>query len=304
MKTANKILIVDDDRDILDYLIDILQDEVSVSFAPSGIKALELTKTHRPDLILLDVDMPEMDGFEVCRRLKKNTDTQHIPVIFLTGMSNEKDVTEGLQLGAVDYITKPFDSKIVIAKVNNHLSQITAMRASQKTPPVPEPDPSGGQSVLSGGPHQPAAAAQGKSRGLLIMAAALVVLLLIGGGAFLNFRNNAEVISETPSTETAGSNWPFSSKCKEAPIVSWWGTTTHFSMVDYVDRKHNGNWAPYLDKWINQLNKMQSIYDREGTAKASDGTVLSQDKLLTHIEKLNDRISVIKCLAAESRTLK
>ncbi len=71
MKTANKILIVDDDRDILDYLIDILQDEVSVSFAPSGIKALELTKTHRPDLILLDVDMPEMDGFEVCRRLKK-----------------------------------------------------------------------------------------------------------------------------------------------------------------------------------------------------------------------------------------
>lgn len=75
-------------------------------------------------------------------------------------------------------------------------------------------------------------------------------------------------------------------------------------MVDYVDRKHAGNWDPYADKWINQLNKMQSIYDRDGSASVSDGTILNGGTLLAHIEKLKKRVAVIHCLAEEARTEK
>ncbi|NQU58533.1 MAG: response regulator, partial [Rhodospirillales bacterium] len=128
-KAVNRILIVDDDPDILKFLVDIFQDQISVSFAPSGAKALEHVQVEKPDLILLDVEMPEMNGFEVCRRLKGDPATQHIPVIFLTAMADSKDMAEGLSLGAVDYITKPIDAQIVIAKVKNQLAHLTPLPA-------------------------------------------------------------------------------------------------------------------------------------------------------------------------------
>jgi CheY-like chemotaxis protein len=134
MTTTNpsKILVIDDDSVILDFLTELLQDEVSVSYTSSGEKALELARLHKPDLILLDVMMPGMDGFEVCQQLKGNPDTQHIPVVFLTSLDDGKDIAKGLELGAIDYITKPFDPEIVIAKIHNILSQISATRGAAK----------------------------------------------------------------------------------------------------------------------------------------------------------------------------
>lgn len=129
---ANKILVVDDDNDILDFMMDLLQDEISVSFASSGVKALELAKLHKPDLILLDVMMPEMDGFEVCRRLKADPAVAHIPVVFLTAKNDQDGIAKGLKLGAIDYIVKPFDPDLVATKIQNFLKQIAATRGAAK----------------------------------------------------------------------------------------------------------------------------------------------------------------------------
>jgi putative two-component system response regulator len=89
--------------------------------AKNGKSALEIVQKARPDLILLDIMMPEMDGYEVCRRLKAVEETRHIPVIFLTAMADAQDEAKGLAIGAVDYITKPINPELVRARVRNHL---------------------------------------------------------------------------------------------------------------------------------------------------------------------------------------
>ncbi len=116
------ILIVDDNSANLGVLSDALSQEgFEVRVAKSGKMALERVKYALPDLILLDVMMPEMDGFETCRRLQANPETTHIPVIFMTALSDTANKVEGFQLGAVDYITKPFQQEEVLARVKLHL---------------------------------------------------------------------------------------------------------------------------------------------------------------------------------------
>lgn len=116
------VLIVDDSPNNLIMLADVLEHAgFEVILAQSGKMALEAVESTLPDLILLDVVMPEMDGFETCRQLKDNLATQEIPIIFMTALSDTKHKVEGLDLGAVDYITKPFHPKEVLARVNLHL---------------------------------------------------------------------------------------------------------------------------------------------------------------------------------------
>ncbi|WP_445175882.1 response regulator [Microcoleus sp.] len=116
------ILIVDDNSANLGVLSDALSQEgFEVRVAKSGKMALERVKYALPDLILLDVMMPEMDGFETCRRLQANPETTHIPVIFMTALSDTANKVEGFQVGAVDYITKPFQQEEVLARVKLHL---------------------------------------------------------------------------------------------------------------------------------------------------------------------------------------
>ena len=103
-------------------LLDILKDEYSVKIAKSGQRALDIAKQGGIDLILLDVVMPEMDGYEVCRVLQSDKELQSIPVIFVTGNSESEDEAKGFVLGAVDYITKPFQPTTVLSRVKNHLS--------------------------------------------------------------------------------------------------------------------------------------------------------------------------------------
>lgn len=116
------VLVVDDTPDNLSLMSDLLRTEYKVKLAPSGERALQIVAgDSKPDLILLDIMMPDMDGYEVLRRLQFNPDTENIPVIFLTAMSAAEDESVGLELGAVDYITKPINPAIVMARVRNHL---------------------------------------------------------------------------------------------------------------------------------------------------------------------------------------
>ena len=116
------VLVVDDTPDNLSLMSDLLRTDYKVKLAPSGERALQIVAgDSKPDLILLDIMMPDMDGYEVLRRLQFNPDTEDIPVIFLTAMSAAEDESIGLELGAVDYITKPINAAIVMARVRNHL---------------------------------------------------------------------------------------------------------------------------------------------------------------------------------------
>jgi CheY-like chemotaxis protein len=122
MKDKPILLAVDDTPANLDLLNGILRDDYKVKIATNGAKALELAaKDPQPDIILLDVMMPDMDGYEVCRRLKMDPSTESIPVIFVTAKAEVQDEQQGLQLGAVDYVTKPFHQDIVLARVKRHL---------------------------------------------------------------------------------------------------------------------------------------------------------------------------------------
>ncbi|WP_269532265.1 two-component system response regulator [Chitinimonas sp. BJYL2] len=116
------ILVVDDTPDNLALMSGLLRDLYKVKLAPNGERALQIAAGDgKPDLILLDIMMPGMDGYEVLRRLQANPATQQIPVIFLTAMSETDDEKVGLDLGAVDYITKPVRPAIVLSRVHNHL---------------------------------------------------------------------------------------------------------------------------------------------------------------------------------------
>ena len=117
------ILVVDDTPDNLALMSSLLKDDYKVKIANGGEKALKIAASDSPpDLILLDIMMPGMDGYEVCRRLKRDPRTMNIPVIFLTAKAEVEDEKKGLELGAVDYITKPISPPIVMARVKNHLA--------------------------------------------------------------------------------------------------------------------------------------------------------------------------------------
>jgi len=124
------ILVIDDTPDNLWLLKEYLtQSGYTVLAAREGEEGMALAEAHLPDLILLDILMPGKDGFEVCRQLKTNRITQEIPVIFMTSLTRTNDKIRGFQLGAVDYITKPYQLEEVLARVNTHLT-ISDLRAS------------------------------------------------------------------------------------------------------------------------------------------------------------------------------
>ncbi|PKL77954.1 MAG: hybrid sensor histidine kinase/response regulator [Ignavibacteriae bacterium HGW-Ignavibacteriae-4] len=120
MEKTTSILIVDDSSSNIDILVEILK-EYQLFVALNGLKALEIAITNKPDIIILDVVMPEIDGFEVCKRLKENPLTEDIPVIFITAQNKIEDEIKGLELGAVDFISKPISPPIVLARVKNQL---------------------------------------------------------------------------------------------------------------------------------------------------------------------------------------
>jgi len=121
ISSKSKILIVDDQPANIKVIIAMLDDDYDLSVAKNGGECLQAVADNPPDLILLDVMMPVMDGYETCRKLQANHQTKHIPVIFMTAKSEEEDEEHGLELGAIDYIRKPFKLQIAKSRIDNQL---------------------------------------------------------------------------------------------------------------------------------------------------------------------------------------
>ena len=121
------ILIADDSRLNINIIVEIFKDDYEIIIARNGRQALQRVASDPPDLILLDILMPEIDGYEVCRRLKADAKTKDIPVVFITALNDKDDESRGLALGAIDYIKKPIKVPIVKARVNNLLKLRAAM---------------------------------------------------------------------------------------------------------------------------------------------------------------------------------
>ncbi len=119
--TRQSVLVVDDNLMNIEVIHEMLSANYEVLFATSGVEAIELAVITRPDLILLDVLMPGLSGYEVCRNLKSNIITQHIPIVFITAVGQTESEEKGLKLGAIDYIAKPFSPAVLKARIANHL---------------------------------------------------------------------------------------------------------------------------------------------------------------------------------------
>jgi cyclic di-GMP phosphodiesterase len=117
-----QILVVDDEANNRKLLLQILQDKYDTAFAVNGKQAVEVAQKIKPDLILLDIMMPEINGYEVCKKIKSDPEIHKIPIIFTTAMNEIEDETRGFEMGCVDYITKPISKPIVLARVATHLS--------------------------------------------------------------------------------------------------------------------------------------------------------------------------------------
>jgi PleD family two-component response regulator len=116
-----QILIVDDMPGNIKILGEILKDKYKIIVASNGKTAIQLASEKMPDLILMDVMMPEMDGFTACQTIKNDSKTAEIPIIFITALSDTSDIVTGFEIGGVDYIVKPFNAKEVEMRVNTHL---------------------------------------------------------------------------------------------------------------------------------------------------------------------------------------
>ncbi len=124
MADKPKILVVDDEPIYLDILVDALKDDYRLKVVKTGKDALKLAKADKSlSLILLDVLLPDANGYEVCQQLKEAAETKHIPIIFITAVSDVGHEAKGLELGAIDYIAKPFSLPIVKARIKHHLKR-------------------------------------------------------------------------------------------------------------------------------------------------------------------------------------
>ena len=127
-----KVLVADDDAVNREVLGELLKPEYTVLLAKNGAQTLERAARHQPDLILLDVLMPDMDGYEVLRRLRADPRLEHIAVIFISGLDRPEDEASGLKMGASDYITKPFNQTVVMARVALHLQVVRQRRMLER----------------------------------------------------------------------------------------------------------------------------------------------------------------------------
>ena len=129
----SRILIVDDEATNLKLLGEILRDKNELTFAKSGEEALQRLADQIPDLVLMDIMMPGMDGYEVAKKIFTRPETQHLPLIFVSAMTEEQDEVKGIELGAVDYIAKPINPAIVKARVETHLKVARMQRQLEET---------------------------------------------------------------------------------------------------------------------------------------------------------------------------
>lgn len=139
IKFENTILLIEDNEELRSFMKDVLGDKFNILEAEDGVLGLEMARRNLPDLILCDIMMPVLDGFEVCKQLRSDANTQHIPLIFISAKSTITDMIDGLSLGADDYLVKPFDLKILEVKITN-LIQVRNGLKTNNTKLILEPD--------------------------------------------------------------------------------------------------------------------------------------------------------------------
>lgn len=131
-RTRDIVLVVDDSPETLSFLTDALEHSgATVLVATEGARALSLVERITPDIVLMDAVMPGMDGFETCRRLKAKTALSHVPIIFMTGLSETEHILEGLEAGGVDYVTKPIVLDVLLARIRVHLANARAAQSAR-----------------------------------------------------------------------------------------------------------------------------------------------------------------------------
>lgn len=135
LMTGSLVLIAEDERDIREFLVVALQvSGFNVIEARNGEEAITMANNHKPDLVLLDVRMPKVTGFEACESLKSNPDTKDIPIVFLSAYANKDEIKEGLALGADEYLTKPIAPDILTERVSCILKQAKSEKAELRSP--------------------------------------------------------------------------------------------------------------------------------------------------------------------------
>jgi len=132
MDTNQNILIVDDERFYINVLVELLKDKYKLYIAKSGEQALKRISNNPPDLILLDIMMPEMDGYQTCQKIKQTPEWHDIPIIFLTGKTDQESEAKAFEYGAVDFINKPIVSATVLARIKTHLSLLNSRLALEQ----------------------------------------------------------------------------------------------------------------------------------------------------------------------------
>lgn len=133
--TRERILVIEDERDLQELIrFNLSRDGYRVTCASDGREAIQLIKTSRPQLIVLDLLLPEIDGFQICKYLKSEPDTRDIPVIMVTAKSEEADIVAGLEVGADDYLPKPFSPRVLVARIRALLRRKAAQEISGEEP--------------------------------------------------------------------------------------------------------------------------------------------------------------------------
>jgi len=128
-----KILVVDDESDILELVrVNLAKEGYEVLCSQTGNQAIELAKRHNPDLLILDLMLPGMDGLEVCRQIRRDPRLQHVQIMMLTAKDQDVDIVTGLEVGADDYVTKPFSIKVLVARVRNLLRRRQVLETDQR----------------------------------------------------------------------------------------------------------------------------------------------------------------------------
>jgi len=319
-----KILLVDDEPLNIQFLEALMGDDFDVIFATNGEDALTIVGSGKPDIIVLDIMMPGMDGYEVCRRLKADPAARMIPVIFLTAKEGEEEEAKGLEMGAIDYINKPFNPEIVKRKITNHVQQITP-RTAQHVRAAESDDRRRGRRASDSAPSRPWLIGAGLLVGLAALTAVgLQMGLIPWPAATSQAERTAPPAGTTPSsqpgaklatpTDTLRSTaeraketrrlssleWLDQSKCEKVPSVAWWRFVSHRSIARYVSRNLDGDWAGYIEKWAIRLKNVEDIQERNSTAVTGTGIKLSGDELADYVAKMKTRVAVIKCLRDEA----
>ena len=303
--TQPTILIVDDEPINIKVLSDLLKDDAQIIFATDGEKGIASVHENHPALILLDVMMPDLDGYEVCKRLKANPRTKSIPIIFITAMDHEQDVAAGLELGAIDYVTKPFNPDVVRMKVKNQLAHASSsvIAISDKSAPTTDPsDPQAKRSIGRG----PVFALLAVS----IIAAGIAGYWYLDGPGVDRITGGSSMSRNTPAPETgetgastvrrADLSWVKTSKCAQPPQVAWWLNKTRQKIAGYAHTTYGGDWNSYINKWIQRRTKLEDISQRGSIAVTTSGVRLSGADLKAYIVQTTQRINVMRCLAEEN----